>query len=191
MGGIENDVRFFKTALPVIKEYLLSDALYWPLPELHGSDQNVIPTRLTPGNLLFCKLRLKLWPQAIGQDVLIHQLDELCDHWRSHWIIKVEKEIPARTMLWRNFLAESMHETMHITSYRYHIRLRVMLDLLAAELPSPPFNYDDLISALDYRLKGLTEPGPFLWEKELQSALPESDYWFLYRQPRIEKENEP
>lgn len=191
MGGIENDIRFLKTALPVIKEYLLSEELYWPLLELRSGDQNAIPTRLTPGSLLLCKKRLKLWPQAIGQDHFIRQLDELIDHWRSHWIMKVEKEIPARSMLWRNFLAESMNERMHVSSYRYHIRLRVMLDLLVAELPGPPINYSELISALDYRLKGLTEPGPFLWEKELQPAFPESDYWFLYRQPRIEKENNP
>lgn len=184
MAAIEKDVRFLEAALPELKDYLFSKELYWPLPAVSGIGQLADFIRLTPGNLLLSKARLKAKTISPEEEQLLSKLDEICSYWRSHWFQKIEKEIPARLTLWNNDLVEAREDGFSLASYRYQIRIRVMLELLTAELAAMPLAYQKQIPALDQLLREITSPGPFIWETEVMRAFPEHDYWFLYRIPK-------
>lgn len=186
MAAVGNEARFLEAALPELKDYLFSKELYWPLPAVSGIGQLADFVRLTPGNLLLYKARLKAKTVPVEEELLLSKLDEICNRWRAHWIQKIEKEIPARLALWNNALTEAQEDGFSLSDYRYQIRLRAMLELLTAELPAMPLAYQKQIQALDQALKEMTFPGRFIWEPEVMQAFPERDYWFLYRTTKKE-----
>lgn len=187
MGVLEKDQRFLEAALPELKDYLFSSEIYWPLPALSGRDQTARFFRLTPGNLLVSKTRLEITPVSSAVETLFSRFNEIRDRWRAHWMQKIEKEIPARLSLWSNFLREAKEDGITLAEYRYQVRLRAMLKLLAEELPTPPRVYDQQLPSLDQLVEAITFPGPFVWEAQVMPAFPEVNYWFLYRTPEKEE----
>ncbi|MCC6147427.1 MAG: hypothetical protein IT308_07660 [Anaerolineaceae bacterium] len=114
---------------------------------------------------------------------LLSRIDEIRDYWRTHWIKKIKKEIPARLSLWGSFLREAKEDGITLSEYCYQVRLRVMLELLVGGLPDPPDVYKQQLLALDQLLGLITSPWSFVWEAEVMPAFPEAGYWFLYRTP--------
>lgn len=181
MAALEKEAVFLEAALPELKSYLFSKELYWSLAPFLGFNQSADLTTLTAGNLLLSRARLKARPALPKEELLLGNLDEICQRWKAHWFQKIEKEIPARLSLWGNALTEAQEEGFTPASYRYQIRLRVMLELLSAELPVILPIYQKQIPALDQLLKAMTFPGSFVWEPEVMLVFPEQEYWFLYR----------
>jgi len=186
VAALKKEAVFLKAALPELKNYLFSKELYWSLAPILDLSQSADLTTLTPGNLLLCRARLKARPALPKEELLLGNLDEICHRWKAHWFQKIEKEIPARLTLWGNALTEAQEEGFTPASYRYQVRLRVILELLSAELPVTPLLYQKQIPALDQLLKAMTLPGSFVWEPEVMPAFPESDYWFLYRMTKTD-----
>ena len=89
------------------------------------------------------------------------------------------REVSNRTRLWSQFLADYSHDPeKNQESYRTEARGRAILQLLLAEIPDAAETA--ALAELDGLLKSRLTPGDFLWEPELQSAFPKSDFWFLY-----------
>jgi hypothetical protein len=59
--------------------------------------------------------------------------------------------------------------------------MRAILQLLRSERVEPvSLNEEELLTMLDQILRGITRPGPFIWEAELADGFSREDFWFLY-----------
>lgn len=159
-----NDQKLIEEALPQLREYLLSDELYW---SLGGS----LP-RLTPGNLLLSLARLEaVDPRSAW--TLRGKLEAIQAQWRSAWEKKTSRETASRLRLWSQFLSEHTHdEGPHRAHYAASVRERVILQLLQCGAPQ--------LAELDALLRARFQPGGFAWEAVYQGVFPESEFWFLY-----------
>lgn len=104
----EQDLHFLEVAIPELKDYLLSDILFWPL----GAKQ----PRLTIGGLLLAQRRLRA--QHLG--VQFHpKIAALREKWHAAWERKAAKEVNARLDLWRNYLNDyRSNPESHAINYR-------------------------------------------------------------------------
>lgn len=173
MPNREEDLRYVETGIQELKDYLLSDVLFWPLTA-------PLP-RLTIGGLLLAQKRL----QAQGAGLHLNtQLDAVRNKWRVAWEEKAVREISARFNLWKNYLDDYRTEPQtRAESYAHEIRWRVLLVLLFAELPSVPVEAEGL-SVLDTVLQGKFVSGKFIWDAAIKSGFPQDEFWFLYGIPK-------
>ena len=170
MTSPEEDLRFLKEAVPQLQDYLLSNEMYWPLS---GS----LP-RLTPGSLLLTLARLHA-DSAVDIQRLDAQVAIVRTKWRAALEKKAARELANRLRLWSQFLSDYIDAPdQNLESYRTEVRGRAILQLLLAELPDAPES--KALADLDDVLRSRLVPGEFLWEPELQSIFPSSDFWFLY-----------
>lgn len=161
----QEDRRFLEAALVELKDYLLSDVLFYPLTA-------PLP-RLTLGGLLLAQRRLHAYENVSPLDV---QLDTLRTKWRAAWEKKAAQELGTRLTLWRNYLDDCREEEALLGNYPREVRWRVMLALLSAELPQDSAE----LNALDLRLRAKFRTGAFIWDEQLANQFPQDDFWFLY-----------
>ena len=160
------DQNYIETALPELKNYLLSDILFYPL-------MGQLP-RLTIGGLLLAQRRLRAGNLGTHLDL---KLATLRDKWRAAWEKKSAQEMDARLTLWRNYLSDYRTDPEnYATDYRHEVRWRVMLELLAKEVDQIPTE----IGVLDELLHVKFIKGKFLWDKNLQNQFAQDKFWFLY-----------
>ena len=159
------DRRYLETALPELQTYLLSDTLFYPLT-------HPLP-RLTVGGLLLAQRRLHAYEDASPLDF---RLDTLRTKWRAAWEKKAAQELKTRLTLWHNYLDDCREEEALLENYAREVRWRVMLALLAAELPADSSE----LNALDQRLRAKFRTGGFIWDEALRSEFSQDDFWFLY-----------
>lgn len=160
------DQRFLEIAIPELKDYLLSDVLFWPL----GAQ---LP-RLTIGGLLLAQRRL----QAQNLGVHLHpKIATIREKWRAAWKKKAAKELNARLDLWRNYLNDYRSDPEnHAENYRHEVCWRVMLELLLTDISANLIElttYDELLN------KKLV-PDKFIWNENLKSQFSQDQFWFLY-----------
>jgi hypothetical protein len=173
MPSSEKDRAYLEAAIPELKDYLLSDEVYWPVTA-RGYE---LP-RLTIGGLLLAQARLEARGGRI--ESLVTQLGALRSQWRVAWETKAGRGFQSRLRLWGNYLTDYRHNPEgNADAYPHEVSNRVMLQLLLAELPAPASEREDL-APLDGALQAGFVPGEFMWESDLQSGFPREDYWFLY-----------
>lgn len=182
----ENDWVFLQSALPDLRDYILSNEIYWTLrPAVRFPGGKQIP-QLTIGNLLLAQRSLSALPLADDRKTelrdLTQKIDALRDEWRTNWSMKAGREFSSRLNLWQQYLRELRGEPRRSQGfYAREVRNRAILHLLRPEiLDGVPANEDEQLAMLDQVLHGKAHPGPFVWEPELSGAFPESDFWFLY-----------
>lgn len=167
------DLAFLQAGLPELKTYLLSKELYWPL-----SARGIQLPRLTLGGLLLALERCRARGAAIS--ALETRLEAERTRWRAAWEARASREFEARLTLWEHFWMDyQAAPDQHADAYPQEVRYRVMLHLLAGELPAPPASAPAL-AGLDARLKAALLPAGFLWEPEIQPSFPPGVYWYLY-----------
>ena len=159
------DRHYLESALVELKNYLLTDMLFYPLA-------HPLP-RLTLGGMLLAQRRLQAYEDASPLDL---RLDTLRTKWRSAWEKKAAKEAETRINLWRNYLNEYRHNDELGDYYAHEVRLRVMLELLVAELGKVPAE----LTVVDQLLRARFRDGVFLWDEALTSVFSRDDFWFLY-----------
>lgn len=183
--AFENDWAYLQAALGDLQEYILSNNLYWPLrlAPLPGSAKT---PQLTPGNLALTLLRLSCGPlssrQAGALADLSQRVQAVRDDWRANWERKSAKEFSSRLNLWQQYLRELRGDPRgHAAYFANEVTQRAVLHLLRAEtLNVISAHEEEQLAMLDGLLRGLSQPGPFVWEESLQKAFPQPDYWFLY-----------
>jgi hypothetical protein len=159
------DQRFLTDAIPQLKDYLLSNEVFWSL----GKDP-----QLTLGNVLLAQASLD-GAEAEKTAIAAHKKE-----WHSAWQKKAEKEFGTRLRLWTEYLSElSEKPSRHAGYYASEVRNRVLMELLAGEVPA----LKSQLAPLDARVKALLSGDDFLWGEELKSKFPKSGYWFLYGNP--------
>jgi hypothetical protein len=170
MTNPERDSRFIETALPELQDYLLSDELYWPLG---GS----LP-RLTPGALLLALRRAEAHSPAPARKWQL-ELDAVRRRWRSAWEQKALREAKNRLRLWSASVGEwQSAPAENLADYTGEVRGRVILQILLDEVNAPA--EQAALGPLDDFLRARLKPGNFLWETGLETAFPQSEFWFLY-----------
>jgi hypothetical protein len=161
-----NDQRFLSDAIPQLKDYLLTNEIYWG----SGGD-----TQLTLGNLLMAEANLKAAGKLSNEDG--KAIAAAKKEWGTAWKKKAEREFGARLRQWNNYVAELSEDAeRHGAYYRSEVRARALLELLADEAPG----VSGQLAAADSRLKALTTSGDFIWDDALKGAYSKGKYWFLY-----------
>jgi len=64
--------------------------------------------------------------------------------------------------------------------YGYEVRLRVLLNLLGAEIKEVESALQEHLDSLDLLLQALFISGEFIWESELADGFPVDQYWYLW-----------
>ncbi len=183
MTDAQYALRFLTAGAETLKDYLLSQELFWSLGLRTPKGRRSYP-QLTLGNLLLFKAQLQAWQKAGALSAresadltkTLSELETIHGKWRVAWETKAAKEFDARLRQWANYLDELGKG--EIGSYSYEAETRAKLELLSMELGHAA-KRDDL-QALDARLRGKLTKGDFIWDKNLAAAFPESIYWFLY-----------
>jgi hypothetical protein len=186
--SIENDWIFLQVAVPGLQDYILSKDLFRPLLLPSRAPREAQIPQLTIGSLLLGQARLS----ALNLDPA--RQSELCgyrqaitrvrDEWRSNWSRKARQEHPSRLRQWSQYLHDLRGDPRaYVSSFPNKIRQRAILRILQPELlEGLPQNEADQVSLLDGVLHGLAQPGPFVWETEVEPAFPRDDFWFLFLQ---------
>lgn len=186
MTSVDYDLQYLREGLAVLKNYLLASDLYW---NVHASPPPGMPQfpSLTPGGLLLAYQRLAgRWlegNQAIEFSDLDNAFKNFREHWRTAWEKKAAQDLRARLNQWRNFLEDYRQDRANNADrYAYEVRLRAMIDLLVAEVPSEQSQTAEALLAPDGLLQASMIPGNFIWENELEPAFPAKRFWYLYGQ---------
>ena len=116
----KQDQNYIEKSIPELKNYLLSDILFYPMGQL---------PRLTIGGLLLTQKRLKAG--NLGTH-LNPKLATIKRKWYAAWTKKSATELDARLRLWRSYLNDYRNKPEdYAADYKHEVRLRVMLELLA------------------------------------------------------------
>jgi hypothetical protein len=184
MPSANYDLGYLKAAVDLLREYLLSDEIYWQLNASAPSGEPAYPS-LTLGGLLIAQARIQARALTSRQQTqytqLVQKIDLLRTKWRSAWERKSKKEFQARLNLWRDFLDEYRRDPDdNADRYAYEVSRRVMLQLLEKEIDQLPKPESVLLSGLDGILSGLLTTGEFIWDEKLASGFPRGEYPYLY-----------
>jgi hypothetical protein len=60
---------------------------------------------------------------------------------------------------------------------RHRAILRLIIPEILVEIPADEVEQTNQMDSL---LRALTQPGPFVWEPEVENAFPWEGFWFLY-----------
>lgn len=177
------EIEYLRAGLEQLKDYLLSKELYWHSGLTTSKDGSAYP-QLTLGNLLFSRQVV----ESLGaESELIKQLDAIHQEWKSAWRTKAEREFDSRLPLWKEYIVYLKQEPHpDWDTYPTEIRQRVLLDLLESEVPELDEDKQHALEIEDQHLDKLVASGDFVWDEALAAAFPQSQYWYLYSQPRGE-----
>jgi len=188
MATVEYDLRYIREALEILESYLFSKEVFWNFPVNPPPGEAPYPA-LTLGGILLAAVRISaqeaggfLQPAelAVWHD-LKSQIDGLRSHWHTAWTQKAERSFNARLTQWSNFLEDyRQNPDTHAQRYAYEVRLRVMLDLLAAETSRLSSTQEQHLHSLDLIIRHALQPGGFVWAEQLAGGFPQSRYWYLY-----------
>ncbi len=188
---LERDLAIAEAITAELKEYLLSDAVYWSL-SAHGSLRSPFPQG-TLGGLL---LRLHLL-DAVGGGLsprgyerflrMRGQAGEALRRWAVQAEHKAGREMTARLRTWRAFLEDAEGDPLrHVVEYASQAEGRTIIALLGRFAGSrAPAALRDSIAAADRDLERLTVEGPFVWHPALEPAFPPDLFGWLYRRLRV------
>jgi len=181
--ALENDRLFLREALADLRDYLLSPELYRPLRT--RSEGGIHLPQLTIGSLMLSRSRLQALELAgrpePGLAEISAQIDEIRREWRTNWGLKAGREYLSRINLWQQFIRELSTDVRRRSPvYAAEVRVRAILHLLRSEVIDLPAAQEEQLAMLDQILRGLTQPGPFVWESDLAAGFGREDFWFLY-----------
>lgn len=183
MTSLSHDADFLQSAAQVLENYLLSEVLFWPLQREKGAMLGGDSDQLTPGNLLLSLARLgKEGSAETSLKQALQRIDEVRQQWKSAWLNKCQKEWEQRLRLWLHYLDELKREGGRElpADYSFHVRQRVILDLLTKEIGDLPPEKKLKLQNADEMLRSIIQPGEFIWQKGLQEHFPASSFWYLY-----------
>lgn len=175
------NLHFLKAGLEQLKDYLLSNEVFWNLSLPANYPQ------FTLGNLLLAAAEVQAASGSMATESqwreLLADMARQKKEWRTNWERKAQKEFGARLRQWVQYVDELAESRNRVPAhYKTDVRVRVLLELLAAEAPA----LRGQLASPDARLKRLVGDGDFIWDEEVKSAFPKGKYWFLWVKP-IEK----
>ena len=187
MPSVSYDLGYFQAGVRILKDYILSKEIYWPIGAKPPVSEPAYP-QMTLGGLMLVQARLDARSLSTKESAEFSRLDQAFDVTRSRWQVaweaKAGREFHARLVLWRDFLEDYRSDPgNHSDRYSYEVNRRVMLHLLDAEAVEVPSEEIQLLEALDQFLLKRFISGDFIWEADLESGFPQETYWYLYGLP--------
>lgn len=178
------DLRYLRTGLELLKDYLFSEELYWEIGVASPSGSPAYP-QMTLGNLLFANARLSGRRLEAGEKqevfALRDRLNEVHSQWSVAWEKKATQEYDARLRLWGRYLDEYRKDPSgQADRFSYEVRRRVILDLLDESGAEVGKQQEKLLNGLDQTLKSRLVGNEFVWEDVYRAAFPNERYWYLY-----------
>lgn len=175
---------YLQAGLNEVERYLLSKELFWPLNIAPVLGEVSYPN-LTLGGLLLHRTYARPLAQTASQITSLQKLETEIEaihtRWRVAWERKASWEFKSRLRQWGNFIKEiRVDPEDNLGYFRYEVRLRVILDLLRADLRDVDPAHFEHLDSLDLLLRALFQPGGFIWESELASEFPAENYWYLW-----------
>lgn len=169
--GMEEDRRYITRSAEELAQYFSSDVLLWRMSGIHNP--------LCPGNVLLTMRKLSI-EQKPAEEASIGIITELIEKRQIAWDKKVMRELPMRVNQWQE-LVDDYHRNNAIDgSYRYNIRVRVIIKLLMHETRFLNDEMQNRIENADKIVTLLGKPGDFVWDKELERVFPLEDFPYLY-----------
>lgn len=110
----------------------------------------------------------------------------------SEKIVRTEQkgaeEFAARLRQWEAYIRDVRRDAkVHGAYYATAVEPRAMMAELHKLLTAPPYKFEpkltDRLELLDSGLRGVWEPGEFVWPEALAPAYPVQPYWWLYGRP--------
>lgn len=180
----EFELAFLREAVIDLQEYVLSKEIFWFLRtnvRVQGGRQ--VP-QLTLGNLSLSQARVAASLLSVDQENelenISHRIQKVREEWLSNWQIKEESEFGVRMNLWQQYLRDLRNAPrQHAPFFSNEVRNRAILQLFLLEGLVKNVNVDQL-KMLDLVLRGLSSPGPFLWEPQIVDGFARDQFWFLY-----------
>jgi hypothetical protein len=185
MKDIETNLATLDEMVSILKAFLLSDELYWPLQskELRGSQRVSLGTLLLILDELGASEPRMTVPQRSRFDGLHEQFDGIFNEWRIAVTKKAEREIRMRANLWRSYLQdlEENHDQIH--AYAREVRNRVIMVRLSELVSDEPImDFEDVKLRRLESQQQITKPdASFVWDEHLRATYPFETYPFLYR----------
>ncbi len=179
---------YLQVGLEEAERYLLSNDLFCQLNITSPLGEASYPS-LTLGGLLlyktFARSVTQTTPQVTALQQIETQIEVVQTRWRVAWERKAAWEFKSRLRQWGNTIKEIRVDPDEHTGYfRYEVRIRVILDLLRADLGQVDAAYQEHLDSLDLILRALFSPGDFIWEMELATELPADRFWYLWGLPK-------
>ena len=185
--NLSRDLAYVEAMAAELKNYLLSDILYWSI-----SARDYTLPKGTLGGLLLRLHRLHgLYDQLTpAQQTRVDGAERAVTAELDQWTVQAEEKalraIRARYESWRQYLNELGDEPdRYASEYPTQAEGRTDLELLL-ELAGDAVDarVETQIFALDQITRGLTEKVGFIWDEEMQAAFPEERFWWLYALPK-------
>lgn len=174
----EEESRLINTASLELVPYLRSSVLFWRI--------SGVSLPLTPGNLLLAMRNARKNSLVIDLEICPGIERMIAEH-RGIWQKKLREETSARFTQWENTLRDFQDDGFIPAAYPTLIRTRVLLTLILNESNTPDLLLENRLQGLDESLKCYINPGGFIWESQLASEFPVTEYWYLYVDLKGEK----
>jgi hypothetical protein len=178
------DISYLQAALPVLKEFLFSNQIRWPLTGLKSVGNLPLPD-LSMGSLLLAARRLagtsKTEEETKTIQVLLSELEDIRTKWHSTWEAKCFKEIQSRIKIWVQDIKRL--DPAELVNWPAQVRSRVIIEILRSEINQESQLSPDLflqLAASDMRLKQKFTRGEFVWDERLKETFPQDPFWYLY-----------
>lgn len=185
MKDIETNLATLNEIVSILKAFILSDELFWPL---HTKGFEGIQ-RISIGALLLIldELCASEPRMTVTQRNRFHghqeQYESILNEWHSAINKKAEREIHMRANLWRSYLQDSEENRDQILDYAHEVRNRVIMVRLS-ELASdePVLDFEDVkLRRLESQQEFAKPEASFVWDEQLRATYPFETYPFLYR----------
>ena len=191
MPSTNYDLGYLTAGEEVLEKYLLSKALFWPIHSSSPLGEPEFP-QLTLGNLLLSQTRLRvknLQPEESQEcRILEESISQIHDKWQTAWERKLRWEYRSRLRQWQHYINDLFQEPeSNIAYYSNEVRLRLLLDLIKADMRSEEGINLDTLNLLDAELQSVFHQDQFIWERELISGFDSEKYWYLWGKPDVSK----
>ena len=179
------DLEYLQIGVEEIEDYLLSEELFWPVSGRPSSGKPYF-LKMTIGNLLLSVRNLEtlLSERLLSSSeehqflAMQRQFEVVRSKWQVAWRDKASREYQSRFNQWMRSLEEIKGDRyQNAPYYQNEVRVRVLLDLLAEQIPAE--SQLDL-GPFDAVLRKIFKPGAFIWDESLAKGFPQDNYWYLY-----------
>lgn len=175
-----------------LKEYLLSDTLFWPLSRPRVGDY-VLP-KGTIGGLLLRLHRLDAFRDALSDEQVrrLHDARSGAEDALSQWMVqareKAAHEARSRTDSWHAYAVEATEDPRRYrpeypTQAESRTALALLLDWLGDHVDE---TIRGRVSVADRLIRSVAIPCQFVWDDWQAPAFPPDHFWWLYVEPRVE-----
>lgn len=188
---LERDLREAKAMTEALIPYVYEETLYGATRTGMFGGGNM--PALTIGALLMRLRRLRaldshLTPEQKGQ---LAQLEDqhasVRKEWREHYLTKLHREGESRLKAMNTFFDECDEDPRQCPNvYLPEVLRRTIVQEIARALTEQEGADEKLtreMRRIDGKLRRVTQPAEFVWDKDLKEAYPETEFWWMYAKP--------